>query len=446
LRIPVPIEDDDEVRDALAWFHSLGGPGLAQRITAAQDHFMQMTTMPAGKVDWTGLPDWLLPTDPVASILAQGHALIEDRRMYDFRLGGTVVPFIKAVGHLLPFVERVEGARGRARRLLAPTQDHPIGALFELIAAGRYAAADLGPVAFIPEASTPTPDFSVDLGELKAFVECKCLRPSEFDRTEDLAAAALFSETTGYIHDRHLSVHIDVSFKVPVTKVPSGYLLAHLRAATGPGDGQAITFRWNDGYGEGAICSADVAAAQADSTTEGALMLGPKMVRLLTGGPSPERGYCLSVGGATHDEDSRYIDAIDYASVLTWQSSSEEAAAANAQHVKSTLAKIDRQLRNFGPGIAHIAVDVPNSVRAAELKKERNDAEILAFRWTAPLVEIHTHYLQPRASELASWVMDESATYRGATPTTLLADPRMFGGDDIGDEPGWQIPLKAPGG
>lgn len=438
---PVPVEEDDDVRAALDWFHAIAGHGLVTRVRTAQAFFQQETSNMAGRVDWAGLPSWLLPTDPIAAILGQAHALIEDRRMYDFRVGGRVIPFIKAVGVFLPSLKAVVGVEARVRRMLAATNDHPIGGLFELVVAGRYAAEGLGTVAFIPETTTPTPDLSIALPGVTVYIECKCLRPSAFDRMEDDAAAKLFSRMTAQVHDLRLSVHMDASFKVPVTHVPAGYLAAHFAGyITGRGGADA-RLEWDDEYATGFVRPTDLASIQADSAQEGALMLGTKMVRLLTGEQPPEHGYCFSLGGTPHEEDNRYVDAIAYASVLTWRSESGSAARANAQHLTSTLAKVDRQLRDFGPGIAHIAVDVPRSIVAAELKMTRNTAAINAFAWTARLCEIHVHYLQDRASEHTSWMIDESTIYRGVAPEPLLDDPRVFGGDDIGTEPGWRIPI-----
>jgi len=438
---PVPVEEDEDVRAALDWFHAIAGPELVTRVRIAQAHFRQATSNPSDRVDWAGLPSWLLPTDPIAAILGQAHALIEDRRLYDYRVGGGVIPFIKAVGVFLPALKAVVGVEARVRRMLAATNDHPIGGLFELLVAGRYAAEGLGTVSFIPETSSHTPDLSVASGDVTVYIECKCLRPSAFDRKEEDAAATLFSRMTAHIHDGRLSVHMDASFKVPVTDVPMGYLAGHLDGyITGHGGTDAI-LEWNDAYATGFVRPAHLASIQADSAREGALMLGTKMVRLLTGEEPPEHGYCFSLGCTPHDEDNRYVDAIGYASVLTWRSESGAAAQANALHFTHTLAKVDRQLKAFGPGIAHIAVDVPHSTAAAELKMARNNAAIDAFSWTAPMAELHVHYLQVRASEHTSWMIDESTIYRGRTPKSLLDDPRVFGGDDIGIEPGWSITL-----
>lgn len=441
---PVPIEDDDDVRSALDWFHAVAGPGLELRIRAAQAHFRQATSNPSDRVDWAGLPPWLLPTDPIAAILGQAHALIEDRRLYDYRVGGSVIPFVKAVGLLLPALKAVNGVEARVRRMLAATNDHPIGGLFELAVAGRYAAEGLGPVSFIPETSSPTPDLSVALPGVTVYIECKCLRPSAFDREEEDAAATLFSRMTAQVHDLRLSVHMDASFKVPVTDVPAGYLAGHLDGYIAGHGGTDAILEWDDAYATGFVRPAHLASIQADSAREGALMLGTKMVRLLTGEQPPEHGYCFSLGCTPHDEDNRYVDAIRYGSVLTWRSESGAAAQANALHFTHTLAKVDRQLKAFGPGIAHIAVDVPRSTAAAELKMARNNAAIDAFAWTARMAELHVHYLQDRASEYTSWMIDESTIYRRTVPESLLDDPRIFGGDDIGTEPGWRIPVAPP--
>ena len=62
---PVPVEEDEDVRAALDWFHAIAGPELVTRVRIAQAHFRQATSNPsdrATQAEWAKrsfMDDWV---------------------------------------------------------------------------------------------------------------------------------------------------------------------------------------------------------------------------------------------------------------------------------------------------------------------------------------------------------------------------------------------------
>jgi hypothetical protein len=134
----------------------------------------------------------VLKNDLVASYLAQADALLHDRRSYDLNLGARVVPFIKRIGNQIDALRRIPGAADRVRRMLRLRQEHPAGALYELVTAARYAHEGFT-VEFVPETSQRTGDLRLLIPHLprEVQVECKRLQPSQYEQREAASARAL---------------------------------------------------------------------------------------------------------------------------------------------------------------------------------------------------------------------------------------------------------------
>ena len=115
-----------------------------------------------------------------------------------------------------------------------------------------------------------------------------------------------------------ISVHVDVTYAMPLDVVPDDYLTGHLkrvlssRVTTGGG------YPWKDEWGCGEIRAANLAAVQYE-LRDSSLYFGTKLARLLSGKVVREDGYHLIAGAQPDSRDPRYIDQIFYASIITWQ-------------------------------------------------------------------------------------------------------------------------------
>jgi hypothetical protein len=60
---------------------------------------------------------------------------------------------------------------------------------------------------------------------------------------------------------------------------------------------------------------------------------------------------------------------------------------------------------------------------------------------------VHLNYFAPRASEVASWTIDETINSMSALPERVLEDARVLvmGDSEETDVPAWHLPAPIPG-
>lgn len=440
-RRPAGIEPDEHVATALSWLSTVSGDASAfwRRIEAAQSRYRKFTAAPENFGQDPRLTE--LGPDVVASFLAQAKSLLDDRRTYDIALASRSIPWVKQIGVKLSDLARVAGARERARRMLADQSTEPDGPLLELVMAGNYAADGLD-VAFVPEApgQAKTPDLHLvapGVAEPVA-IELKRLRQGQYEQVEQARHRLLFSRAAALIHERGLSLCIDVNYKRELTEVPESYLAERLLGFLASPLVMVGAYRWRDEFGFGEIRPANLDAARED-TRDSSLYFGTKMARLLSGTQVRETGYHLAANGIPDHRDPRFMDKINYASVVTWQCTASEAVEKKARHVKARLVEADRQLRSAGIGIIHLAMDAEVGCQSSDLRRERNKEVILEFEAKSRVVALHVHYLVARISESHAWLVDETIDTFGAgraSPPSMMIFP---GAKSIGNAlPAWK--------
>jgi hypothetical protein len=441
---PTAIADDADLRAALEWFLEIDrAPGsLAQRIRSAQEFFRAHAVCLDSR--WPDPSDLLVKSDLIASYLAQADAFLSHPDTYDLTLAAYILPFIKHIGAGLEVLRRMPGAVDRGRRLLNPKQEHPDGALYELAVAIRYARKDFE-VEFVSESSTRSADLRVGPpdGTKDLYVECKRLRPSEYELREKASMRALFTPLATLIREDRLSAFVDVKFTSELVKVPHSYLADRVASAIRSPLYLRNGYPWRDEYSEGVVRDADIDSVRADTRKHGPLIAGPKMWRLLTGDLLPSGPYHLILRGQSDERDPRYVDQVEYASVLSWHCLAPDSINARARHISSLLADIDRQLAAAPMGIAHIGMFAERDAISADRRRERNLEAVGRFRANSKLIDIYLHYYMPRVSESHSWTIDETADTNSRMDEPLLDDPRIL---ILGDlqldttEAAWHLP------
>lgn len=382
-------------------------------------------------------PMALLPPDDLpAGILLQAFALLRDRRYFDSRLAARTLPFFKLIGSALPELSHATGAQERVRQFMHARNDHPEGTLLELATGARYLLEGFE-IRFIPEAARRTPDIALILSDGDILVECKRLRPSQYELAEARNVRRLFAPACEEVDRRNAFVHLDVTFLAPLEGIPEDYLLQHMQRALAKPDTE---YAWNDAPAGGSIAPGDRQALRED-TEDSSLLVGPKLFRLFTHTVVPSQRIIMGVRGAAHEYDPRYLHDFEAIALCSWDTESEESIEARARHVRSKLAEIDRQLLGCQLGAAHIVVDAERDARAADLRRARIQEQIVTFRFDSNLGAITTHYLLTHTAEDRSWTIDETADYASRIERPLLLDWRLFIlGEEMGDGPAWQLP------
>jgi hypothetical protein len=433
----IGIERDPDIEQVLAWINHITGPGLTTRLEAAKVHFFNTCSPPPESILWPDPMDLLPPTDLAAGMLLQAHALIRDRRFFDARLASRVIPFLKLIGSALPKLHRVDGVVDRVNEFINPRNAHPEGSLLELAVAARYLHEGFK-LRFIPESDRRTPDIELLFNDGSGQVECKRLRAGDYELAETAKVRAMFALACDLVTAKSASVHLDVTFLVPLHAVPNNYLLEHMEIAF---EGDPVDRGWEDELGRGTIIQGDIQALR-DDTVDSSLLVGPKLFRLFTHKVVPSQRVLMGVRGKPHDVDPRYLDNFEAVALCSWDTESPESITARARHVRSKLADIDNQLQGCALGAAHIVVDAERDSSAADLRRERIREQITSFRFDSNIAALTTHYLLTHTAETKSWTIDETADYASRMPNLLLEDPRIFmKGEVLGEEPAWRYPL-----
>jgi hypothetical protein len=316
------VEDDSDVRAALDWLADALGNTFTffARLNHAQEAYRAFTDTDVNRGRDSGFSD--IGSDVVAAFFAQAKSFVDDRRSYDFALASKTVPWIKQLGCNIAVLDGIKGARERAARMLNTNAVLPDSALFELVIASNYAADGLI-AEFIEEAKgkARTPDVRLTSRELPVpmVLECKRLGRGEYEQAERERHRDLFRSVAQLIDSRGLSVDIDVINARELVDVPDNYLADHLQQALSSPIVTLGTYPWVDEYGCGEIKPANLADARADIQDHGSLYFGTKLARLLSGRIARESSYHLAASAEPDHRDTRYIDKLHYASVVTWQ-------------------------------------------------------------------------------------------------------------------------------
>lgn len=433
----IGIEHDRDIDHAFRWLRHVAGADLDRRLEAAKAHFSTNKLPAPGSMLWPD-PMGLLPPDDLPSgMLLQALALLRDRRYFDARLASRILPFFKLIGSALPELSQVDGAEGRARSFLHPRNDHPEGTLLELGTGARYLLEGFG-LRFLPETDRPTPDIQLDFDRAPIQIECKRLRPGQYELAEARQVRGLFAPACDLAAARQAFMHLDVTFLAPLGDVQGEYLLEHMRRAL---DGTPADHAWQDALARGRIAAGDHQAL-TDDTVDSSLLVGPKLFRLFTHGVVPSQRLLMGVRGTAHEFDPRYLDHFEAVALCSWDTESTESIQARARHIRSKLAQIDRQLQACALGATHIVVDAERDADAADLRRQRIQEQVTTFRFESNIGAITTHYLLTHTAENRSWTIDETADYASRMPAILLDDPRLFiGGEHLGDGPAWRYPV-----
>jgi hypothetical protein len=438
---PTAIADDEDLTAALDWFREIDGgrSSLGERIRQAQVFFRSHAVRMDAR--WPDPSELLLKSDLIASYLAQADGFLHQPASYDLTLAAHIVPFLKHIGAGLQLLRRMPGAVDRVRRLLNPKQQHPDGVLFELSVAVRYAREGFD-VEFVPESSTRSADFRAGPADSTKdlHVECKRLRASEYELREQASVRALFDPLAALIRESRLSVFVDVTFTAELVSIPPSYLADRVPAAIGSSLYLPGGYPWRDEYSEGIVREARIDSVQADTRAHGPLIVGPKMWRLLTGEVLPSGPYHLILRGQSDERDARYVDQVDYASVLSWHCLAPRSIDARARHISSLLADIDRQLATAPMGIAHIGMYAERDTLSADRRSQRNREAVGRFHARSKLIDVYLHYYLPRVSEAHSWTIDETAEGGSRLDEPLLDDPRIFMLAELQPKAAWYLP------
>jgi len=425
--------EDAEITAALDWFSEVSGnaAGFRTRIENAQNLYRQYVADPVNLGKDPTLD--VLGADRVASYLAQADALVSDRGAYDLALSPRIVPFVKHIGSNVEVLRHVPGAAERAQRMLRQSTVDPNSAIFEMSAAVAYSRSGFR-VAFIPEASPERrPDFRVERDDIAADVECKRLQKGDYEKAEAKRQGLICDQLSELVHQKRLSVHIDVTYACELAEIPENYLLDRVHASLRCPIITPQGFPWKDELGQGRIRAANLRAVHSD-TANSSLYFGTKMARLLTGSDVSQDAYNLVGSGDPDERDVQYLDRVRYCSVVTWACAADESVNARARYIRSKLSEADQQLVSSSCGIVHVGMDTERDGPTAKLRRTRNIEVVKGFRAESNIRDIYLHYFQSRITETSAWTIYETTDCFGINPDRLLPNGWIFDQAEAADD------------
>lgn len=315
---------------------------------------------------------------------------------------------------------------------------YPDTALFELVIAGNY--ADRGyHVEFIPEQKgiAKTPDLKYINSEgYEFFIECKRLQKGKYETDEKRLHMALINNTEAINILGRFNLWVDITYKSELKDIPHNYIHDHLKRF----DKQR--YSWDDAYGQGVVKPVNLYNLHEDILRNGSIMFNTKFARLIKGAALCDENYNIYARAKPDERDRRFIEFIVQASLITWRCVNPKSFESRSKHVTSLLKTIDDQLLPYGPGIAHIAIDVDIQGDVADKRRQKNVEAISRFIPRSKLCRTMVHYMVPRIDEDSAWMVDETSDESLNYPPGLALTPRIvvFTDSEIlnNDLPGWR--------
>jgi len=432
------VMDDEYVALGLEWLCQMQDDKsiFFSRLERAQHNYIVTTNDPAyfGK----DFEINLYGKDIVASFFAQAKSLLDNRRAYDVSIGSNIIPWVKQLGRNCHLINAIPGAKDRAKRMLVDETVYPDTALFELVVAGNY--ADIGyQVEFIPEQKgiAKTPDLKYkDQDGQDFYIECKRLQKGVYETDEKQHHRALINNKKTQKILEEFNLWLDITYKSELKDVPHNYIYEHLKNYNNK------LHVWNDIYGQGVVRPVSLFPLIKDIITNGSIMFNTKFAHLMKGAALRDEYYNIFARAKPDDRDSRFVEFVHQAALVTWRCVNEASFEGRSKHVTSLLKKIDDQLINYGPGIAHIAIDVDVQGDVADKRRQKNTEAISRFKPDSRLCRTMMHYIVPRIDEDSAWMVDETSDEFLSYPPILGITPRVavFTDSEIFQNglPGWR--------
>lgn len=405
--------DDLDVRRSMEWMRSLIPEAEWKR--RRFEHVKKLhgvIDMPSAD----GLPQRFLAGEDWAGwYLLLAEAFVDHIADYEPAQGSRVIPLFKVLGRDFDLLMSIEGIEDRARRMLDNGRAQPDGALFEMLCALAYRRDGWPNVRFIPEEPgiRKTPDFEIWDARERWRVECKRLGRSEYSKAERDHFWRLWSGVRPLIETRGVSIFFDLRFRREIHDVPREYM--HDLGMRIIKHGSAITV--DDEWAEGRVSWTDLRPLQAVLKNDVVLHPSQRLFELLTGVYQPTAAYTGAFRFKAWENNGRYIDELDIATLARWRCIAPASINIKARHFLRQLVDANRQLEDWGPAIVHMGLeameggDVEVVRRPKTLEMVRGfDAKPTDLRW------LYLHYFFHESPPDMSWAMEETTDWFGIGP------------------------------
>ena len=420
---------DEDVLRAIEWLTSVvDGQSWSNRLEKVRQ------TFDSAKREWAAGNRVRLfdPDDAIAWYVFQANAFAAQRQDCYEPESYRIVPIFQRLGQILPQLKSVKGASDRLRTLMTKGRRQPDDGLFEFLVAGAYKCRSWTNVEFVPEQPgiKKTHDLLVSTSHRRWAVECKRVNRSGYEARERELGDALADPVHELCRSRRRSIVLDVSFTVELTELRVSYLAERVEAFLS----NPLLNRWTDAQGIGQVRDIDWHTADLVLEHDDVFFGSSRMVELLVGRYTPYVDHSVAADWLPAPQRPLFATAIGQASVVSWMSTSMEAAKRKAKHFRALVASANEQLAADCPGVIHVGYEARDGNSVDDLRHLFNRLEMETFdsdqsglRW------VYGHYLTPEhttARNESAAISETTATYkigrhRTAQPLTnklLLSD------------------------
>lgn len=381
------------------------------------------------------------PADAIAFYAFQANAYAQDRRDWFEPEAYRIVTTTRRLGQLLPVLREVDGIDDRVARLLTSGRRQPDDGLYELLVAGAYAARGWT-VRFEPEQPgvRATPDLLVARGRSRWAAECKRVGRGEYTAGEAEQGRRIAAPVHAIARERGRSIAVRVDYQVELGEVPDDYLLSRIEALASQGNAIA----WVDEISSGTAWNVHWGPLTAVLRHDDIYFGSSRMIELVAGHYAPYADHDMQGQWTANQQHPFHAADVQQLSLVSWLSSSREAARRKARHFRAMVARANGQLPGDRPGIVHIGYETGGASPADTLRHLLNVLEIANFdpgqsrlRW------VYANYMSPEhvtAADESAALSETTATYRvGRHRTPDPLPHHVLFGDEEGN-PGWHLP------
>lgn len=381
------------------------------------------------------------PADAIAFYAFQANAYAQDRRDWFEPEAYRIVTTMRRLGQLLPVLREVDGIGDRVARLLTDARRQPDDGLYELLVAGAYAVRGWT-VRFEPEQPgvRATPDLFVTRGRSRWAAECKRVGRGEYRVGEADEGRRIAAPVHNMARERSRSIVVRVDYQVELREVPDDYLLRRIEALAWRGDPIA----WRDEIASGTAWNVRWGPLTEVLRHDDIYFGSSRMIELVAGHYAPFADHDMQGRWTASRQHPFHAAHVHQLSLVSWLSSSREAAQRKARHFRAMVARANGQLPGDRPGLVHIGYETSGASPADTLRHLLNMVEISSFNpGQSRLRWVYANYMSPErvtAADESAALSESTATYRVGRHRTPDPLPRhVLFGDEEGD-PGWHLP------
>jgi hypothetical protein len=281
----------------------------------------------------------------------------------------------------------------------------PDDGIYELLVAGAYSRRGWEKVSFIPEAKgiAKRNDLYVDRPRSHWAVECKRAGRSGYAREERLAGERIAERAHTISRSAGRSLIVLADLREELHLLGDDYLVDKVEQFLGGKE----PYVWDDAGGGGVVLDVMWGPLHSVMVHDDIYFGSSRMLELLLGKYSPAIDFTMA--GDWEPAEGRPLHAtwVHHLSLVTWLSTSDEAARRKSMHFRALVSRAAAQLPGDRPGVIHVGYESVGGNSADGRRLYLNAREMRTFDpEETGLRMVYSNYFMP---ELVTARMESAA-------------------------------------